>query len=212
MEELLPGGDRGCRRQGQQPPAHAAAQWSQPCNRNRDAEQVNVQRAPTWAPDPGGCRGWPAAPYAAFRRKIRVTHLYSGRPPGKIAPGMENNETAATGSESAGYQVDDLIIDLGQRRVMRSGNDIPLPHLSFELLVTLARAAPNVVTFDQLTQRVWPKLVITPETISQRVKLVRDALGDDPHAARYIAGVRGSGYRMVANVRPLKDRRRPAPE
>ncbi len=124
---------------------------------------------------------------------------------------MESNESAAPAPESTGYQVDDLIIDLGQRRVMRGGNDIPLPHLSFQLLVTLARGAPDVVTFDQLTARVWPGLVITPETISQRVKLVRDALGDDPHAPRYIAGVRGSGYRMVATVRPLKDRRRAAP-
>jgi TolB-like protein/Flp pilus assembly protein TadD/DNA-binding winged helix-turn-helix (wHTH) protein len=128
-----------------------------------------------------------------------------------MAPGMENNTSAATSPASTGYQVDDLIIDLGQQRVTRAGNDIPLPHLSFELLVTLARAAPDLVTFDQLTERVWTGLVITPETISQRVKLVRDALGDDPHAPRYIAGVRGRGYRMVATVRPLADRRRSSP-
>jgi TolB-like protein/tetratricopeptide (TPR) repeat protein/DNA-binding winged helix-turn-helix (wHTH) protein len=125
-----------------------------------------------------------------------------------MAPGMDNDTSAATGPDSAGYQVDDLVIDPGQRRVTRAGRDIPLPHLSFELLMTLARAAPDVVTFDQLTERVWPGLVITPETISQRVKLVRDALGDDPHAPRYIAGVRGSGYRMAAPVRPVRDRRR----
>jgi hypothetical protein len=58
---------------------------------------------------------------------------------------------------------------------------------------------------------VWTGLVITPETISQRVKLVRDALGDDPHAPRHIAGVRGRGYRMVASVRPLADGRRSSP-
>ena len=124
---------------------------------------------------------------------------------------MENNDPAAPVPESTGYQVDDLIVDLGQRRVTRGGTDIPLPNLSFQLLVTLARSAPDVVTFDQLIARVWPGLVITPETISQRVKLVRDALGDDPQSPRYIAGVRGSGYRMVATVRPLRDRRRPAP-
>jgi len=124
---------------------------------------------------------------------------------------METNDSAVSAPETAGYQVDDLVIDLGQRRVARGASDIPLPHLSFQLLVTLARSAPDVVTFDQLTARVWPGLVISPETISQRVKLVRDALGDDPHAPRYIAGVRGSGYRMVASVRPLKDRRRPMP-
>src|ERR1700730_5859617 len=124
---------------------------------------------------------------------------------------MENNTSAATVTELPGDQVDALTIDLAQQRVTRAGNDIPLPHLSFELLVTLARAAPDVVSFDQLTERVWPGLVITPETISQRVKLVRDALGDDPHAPRYIAGVRGRGYRMVATVRPLADRRRSSP-
>lgn len=124
---------------------------------------------------------------------------------------MENNTSAATSPASTGYQVDDLIIDLGQQRVTRAGNDIPLPHLSFELLVTLARAAPDLVSFDQLTERVWTGLVITPETITQRVKLVRDALGDDPNAPRYIAGVRGRGYRMVATVRPLADRRRSSP-
>jgi len=116
--------------------------------------------------------------------------------------------TPAADADQAGFQIDDLIIDLGQQRVTREGAQIPLPHLSFELLLALARAAPNLVTFDQLTERVWPGLVITPETISQRVKLVRTALGDDPQAPRYIGGVRGRGYRMVATVRPLTERRR----
>ncbi len=124
---------------------------------------------------------------------------------------MQDNAAAATGPSVTGYQVDDLIIDLGRQLVSRDGIVIALPPLSFELLLTLARAAPDLVSFDQLTERVWPGLVITPETISQRVKLVRDALGDDPHAPRYIAGVRGRGYRMVATVQPLNDRRRPAP-
>jgi tetratricopeptide (TPR) repeat protein/DNA-binding winged helix-turn-helix (wHTH) protein len=174
-------------------------------------QQVAAARAPTWALSPGGWGGWSEARQVAFRRKIEATLPRSVRPPGKMAPGMENNESAAPAPQPTGFQVDDLIIDLGQRRVTRGGTDIPLPHLSFQLLVALARSAPDVVTFDQLTERVWPGLVITPETISQRVKLVRDALGDDPQAPRYIAGVRGSGYRMVATVRPLQDRRRPAP-
>jgi TolB-like protein/Flp pilus assembly protein TadD/DNA-binding winged helix-turn-helix (wHTH) protein len=124
---------------------------------------------------------------------------------------MDTSTPAATDADQARFQVDDLLIDVGQQRVTRAGVEIPLPHLSFELLVTLARAAPNLVTFDQLTERVWTGLVITPETISQRVKLVRTALGDDPQAPRYIGGVRGRGYRMVASVRPLTERRRSEP-
>ena len=55
---------------------------------------------------------------------------------------MEENASDATCTASTGYQVDDLIVDVGQQRVTRAGTDIPLPHLSFKLLVTLARAAP----------------------------------------------------------------------
>jgi TolB-like protein/tetratricopeptide (TPR) repeat protein/DNA-binding winged helix-turn-helix (wHTH) protein len=124
---------------------------------------------------------------------------------------MDKSTEAASDPDQAGFQVDDLTVDIGQQRVTRAGVEIPMPHLSFELLVALARAAPNLLSFDQLTERVWPGLVITPETISQRVKLVRTALGDDPQAPRYIGGVRGRGYRMVAAVRPLTERRRSEP-
>lgn len=92
-------------------------------------------------------------------------------------------------ADPAGYQVDDLTIDLAPRRVKRAGAIIPLKALSFDLLITLVRAAPSLVSFDQLSERVWPGLVITSETIVQRVKLLRSALGDDPRAPRYIEGV-----------------------
>jgi len=125
----------------------------------------------------------------------------------RTIPAVPLEVSAPTARAAKGYQVDDLIVDVAQQRVTRAGTDLPLSHLSFELLVALARAAPDLVSFDELAERVWPGLVITPETISQRVKLVRDALGDDPHAPRYIGGVRGRGYRMVASVRPLTNRR-----
>jgi TolB-like protein/Flp pilus assembly protein TadD len=52
-------------------------------------------------------------------------------------------------------------------------------------------------------QRVWPGLIVSPETISQRAKLVRDALDDDSQSPRYIGGVRGRGYRLLSPVSPL---------
>src|SRR5215468_12021064 len=123
-----------------------------------------------------------------------------------MAPQAWTTNTGDLTPDPAGYQVDDLIIDLAPRRVRRAGTGIRLQALSFDLLVALVRAAPNLVSFEQLSERVWPGLVITPETIVQRVKLLRSALGDDPHAPRYIEGVRGRGYRMVAEVRPMTER------
>jgi TolB-like protein/DNA-binding winged helix-turn-helix (wHTH) protein/Tfp pilus assembly protein PilF len=123
-----------------------------------------------------------------------------------MAPQAWSTNTPNPTSDPAGYQVDDLTIELAPRRVRRAGTVIPLKALSFDLLVTLVRAAPNLLSFDELSERVWPGLVITPETIVQRVKLLRSALGDDASAPRYIEGVRGRGYRTLAEVRPLTER------
>jgi len=98
------------------------------------------------------------------------------------------------------YRVGDLRIDAGRRVVTRGDVAIPLPKLSFDLFLVLIRSAPNVVSIDEFMQRVWPGLVVSPETVSQRVKLLRDAIGDDPRDAKYVAGVRGSGYRLIADV------------
>jgi TolB-like protein/DNA-binding winged helix-turn-helix (wHTH) protein/tetratricopeptide (TPR) repeat protein len=106
-------------------------------------------------------------------------------------------------TEHGHFRVGDLTIDLGRGRVMRAEEEIALPKLSYDLLLFLTRAAPNLVSMDELMQGVWPRLIVSPETVSQRVKLLRDALGDDPKAPRYIAGLRGRGYQIVAPVEKL---------
>jgi len=116
---------------------------------------------------------------------------------------MQPSTSVSPTPEPGGYRVGDLLLDIGRQQVTREGAELPLSQLSFGLLLALVRAAPNVMTFDQLMERVWPGLVVSQETVSQRVKLVRDALGDDSQAPRYIGGVRGRGYRMVARVSPV---------
>ena len=98
------------------------------------------------------------------------------------------------------YRVGDLRVDTGLANVMRGDIDVPLPRLSFDLLIVLTREAPNLVSLDALMQQVWPAAVVNQETVIQRIKLLRAALGDDPHAPRYIANVRGRGYRLIAQV------------
>lgn len=106
------------------------------------------------------------------------------------------------GSQPSSYQVDDLIVDIGRRSVSRDGAEIPFPALSFDLLLALVRASPNYLSHDQLMAQVWQGAVVNSETISQRVKLVRGALGDDPSEPRYIAGIRGRGYRLLPPAVP----------
>ena len=102
------------------------------------------------------------------------------------------------------YSVRNLTIDTGPQVVSRAGDPIALPKLSYDLLLVLVRAAPNLVSVDELMGLVWPGIVVSPETVSQRIKLLRDALGDDPREPSYIAGLRGRGYQIVAAVKQLE--------
>ena len=114
---------------------------------------------------------------------------------------MQSNVRSGAARELEVYQISDLVIDVARQRVTRGPAEIALTKLSFDLLLVLIRAAPAVVSNTDLMTQVWPGIVVGPETVSQRVKLLRDALGDDPRAPRYIAGLRGRGYRLVPEVR-----------
>lgn len=103
----------------------------------------------------------------------------------------------------SGYMAGDLQIDLRTRRVLRDGAELEVTSLSFDLLLALVKAAPALVTFDTLMQSVWSGVVVSPETLTQRVKLLRQALGDSADNPRYIVAVRGHGYRMLAAAAPL---------
>lgn len=101
-------------------------------------------------------------------------------------------------------QLGDLLVDTTHQLVTRRGREVKLPRLSFALLATLIEAAPHAVSIDELLDRVWPGLVVGPETVAQRVKLLRKALGDDSRSPRYIEGVRGRGYRLVCGISVAK--------
>ncbi|HET9475450.1 MAG TPA: tetratricopeptide repeat protein [Steroidobacteraceae bacterium] len=109
-------------------------------------------------------------------------------------------------AEPAGYRMADISIDVGTRQVRRGDTLLQLPGLTFDLLLALVRRAPNVVASDELMNEVWAGRVVNDETVAKRVELVRDALGDDSREARYIAVVRGRGYRVIAAVEALNER------
>jgi TolB-like protein/DNA-binding winged helix-turn-helix (wHTH) protein len=104
---------------------------------------------------------------------------------------------------SARLRIGDLTLDTGRRLLLCDSKPVALGPLTYQLLLTLVEAAPNVVTHDELARSVWGGRSVSPETISQRIKLLRDALSDDPSHPRYIEGVRGQGYRLLPRVEVL---------
>lgn len=70
--------------------------------------------------------------------------------------------------------------------------------LSFQLLRYFLEQGDRVIGFDELIGQVWAPAVVNEETVTQRVKLLRQALGDDGRNPRYLRSVRGRGYQLCS--------------
>ncbi|MDL5365904.1 winged helix-turn-helix domain-containing protein [Xanthomonas sp. NCPPB 2654] len=99
------------------------------------------------------------------------------------------------------YRLDDLRIDVARQRVERDGIALELGGLSFRLLHYLLRQGQRVIGFDELIAQVWAPALVNEETVTQRVRLLRQALGDASRQPRYLRSVRGQGYQLCAPVR-----------
>jgi DNA-binding winged helix-turn-helix (wHTH) protein len=108
------------------------------------------------------------------------------------------NAGAPVAPPTAGlFRLDDLLIDTRLRRVTRAGAELSINNLTFDLLLALVRVAPDLLPFHTLMDQVWPGVVVGLDTVSQRVKLLRQALGDSAERPRYVLTIRGRGYRLA---------------
>ncbi len=101
------------------------------------------------------------------------------------------------------YQFGDLTLDLGQRRVKRGEESLELGKLTFDFLRVLVESSPNVVTYDELAEKVWGGRPVSPEAITQRAMVLRHALSDDAEHPNYFEVLRSQGYRLIPDVEPL---------
>lgn len=100
------------------------------------------------------------------------------------------------------YKFADLTLCVGERRLSRGDEEIRLSRLSFEFLLALVEAAPNLVSHNELNARVWGRRqrVVTPENLAKRALMLRNALGDHAHDPKYFEVLRGQGYRLLPKV------------
>jgi DNA-binding response OmpR family regulator len=94
-------------------------------------------------------------------------------------------------------RVDDLTVDFGARLVRRGQTEITLRPKEFDLLAALIRHRGRVVSRAELLREVWGYAAGTESrTVETHLAALRERLGDDPQAPRYIVTVRRAGYRL----------------
>lgn len=82
-----------------------------------------------------------------------------------------------------------------ERRLLDGGVPVVLGSRPFDLLVALVSRAGELLTKDQLIDRVWPGLVVEESNLQVQVSTLRKAIG-----AKAIATVSGHGYRFELPV------------
>jgi DNA-binding response OmpR family regulator len=93
--------------------------------------------------------------------------------------------------------VQDARIDLGARRAFVGDRELHLTAREFDLLRVLAKNAGQMVSRDTLMREVWGSdPSSSTKTLDMHVSWLRRKLGDDPNAPRYIATIRGMGFRF----------------
>jgi DNA-binding winged helix-turn-helix (wHTH) protein/predicted ATPase len=86
---------------------------------------------------------------------------------------------------------------------------VPLRPKLFAVLRYLLQHAGRLVTRGELRAAVWPNTAVSESVLRGTIRELRDALGDDATAARFIETLSHRGYRFVA---PVHERRPARPD
>jgi DNA-binding winged helix-turn-helix (wHTH) protein len=95
------------------------------------------------------------------------------------------------------YRFGPFVLSPGQRLLLRDGAEIPLIPRYFDLLVLLIERRMEAVSRQEIFDRVWADVVVSDGALSQAVRTLRRALGDDPREPVFIRTVSRHGYQFV---------------
>jgi TolB-like protein/DNA-binding winged helix-turn-helix (wHTH) protein/Flp pilus assembly protein TadD len=102
----------------------------------------------------------------------------------------------------------DFELDAGRYELRRGDRVLKLEKIPMELLTLLVESNGQLVTRDQIIERIWGKGVFldTEHGINTAIRKIRLALGDNPEQPRFVQTVTGKGYRFIAPMVEIGER------
>jgi TolB-like protein/DNA-binding winged helix-turn-helix (wHTH) protein/Tfp pilus assembly protein PilF len=97
---------------------------------------------------------------------------------------------------------DDFELDVRAYELRSAGTSLKLNPIPMELLLFLIERRGELVTRDQIVERIWGKGVFldSDNSINNAISKIRQVLRDDPEHPHFVQTVTGRGYRFIAPV------------
>jgi DNA-binding winged helix-turn-helix (wHTH) protein len=135
---------------------------------------------------------------AQSRAQLGATLRVVGRCPSPMpaSPGNRSGRIARFGV---------FELDLAAGELRKNGAKLRLQDQPFQVLALLLERAGDVVTRDDLRQKLWPAdtFVDFDHSLNTAVNKLRETLGDSASSPRYIETLARRGYRFIAPVQKV---------
>jgi TolB-like protein/DNA-binding winged helix-turn-helix (wHTH) protein len=97
-------------------------------------------------------------------------------------------------------------VDLHARELRKQGMQIKLQEQPFQILEFLLGHAGEIVTREQLREKLWPvdTFVDVDNSVNAAINRLREALGDSAESSRFVETLPRRGYRFVAPVTEVR--------
>jgi len=84
--------------------------------------------------------------------------------------------------------------------LLEGDKSVPLGSRALEILIALLERPGELVTKQELMDRVWPNVFVEPANLTVHISALRRALRDGRDGNRFIINIPGRGYRFVASI------------
>jgi DNA-binding response OmpR family regulator len=116
----------------------------------------------------------------------------------RIAAHLRKSRMEAFDYNRGRMEFKDLVIDVNERRVVRSGAEVDLTHTEFDLLAFLAQNAGKVLSREKILNTIWGyEYPIETRVIDVHIRNLRRKIEPTPARPFYILAVPGIGYRFT---------------
>jgi len=104
----------------------------------------------------------------------------------------------------ARYRFAEFELDAADRRLTRDGEPVELSGRYLDALALMASEPGRLISKDRFMAEVWKGVPVTDEALTQCIRSLRRALGDEAARPRFIETEPKHGYRFIALVEPVR--------